>query len=416
MRLAVFTSKFPHRVSTFFARDIRGLLEAGVEVDVFPIYPVDATQWRYVPDILNERVLPRDRVHHITLRESFRLAGAGAPAGTARWLGDALRVGASAARYGPGPLAKSAYVVVAGRAWARRFPDSYDHILAYWGNYAATGAYVFQRLTNPAVPFSIMLHAGTDLYRTPVYLRQKLLYADNVIVPCEFNRRYIRERHADVAEVIDRKVHVHHLGLDCAEYAYAPGGRAPRTVLAAGGFDKVKGFDYLLRAAAELRRRGVAVNVELVGDGSQGEALRALARSLGIADHVTFLGWLVPSDVRAAMLRAAVLVHPSTGLGDAVPTVIKEAMAVGTPVIASDVAGIPELLDQGRCGVLVPPRDVGALAGAVERLLADESRRRQLAAAGREYAERTFDLWRNGRRLADLLRSTTRAAVAARAA
>ena len=69
------------------------------------------------------------------------------------------------------------------------------------------------------------------------------------------------------------------------------------------------------------------------------------------------------------MRRATLLVHPSIGLGDAVPTVIKEAMALGTPVVASAVAGIPELLDEGRCGVLTPPRDPVALSEAMERLL-----------------------------------------------
>jgi len=98
VRLAVFTSKFPHRVSTFFARDMRALVEAGVEVDIFPIYPLDPTQWRYVPDLLGERVLPRGRVHHMGIGRSIRLAGLGPPGGVGPWLADALRVGTSAVR------------------------------------------------------------------------------------------------------------------------------------------------------------------------------------------------------------------------------------------------------------------------------------------------------------------------------
>ena len=87
---------------------------------------------------------------------------------------------------------------------------------------------------------------------------------------------------------------------------------------------------------------------------------------------------------------------------------LKEAMAVGTPVVAADLAGIPEILDQGRSGVLVPPREVPALAEAIERLLADEALRRRYAEAARRHVEHHFDLWRNGRRLADCLRATPR--------
>src|SRR5207249_8699492 len=90
------------------------------------------------------------------------------------------------------------------------------------------------------------------------------------------------------------------------------------------------------------------------------------------------------------------------------PNVLREAMAVGTPVVASRVAGIPEALDDGRCGVLVPPADVAALTDAIAGMLADEDRRRQFAARGRRRTEELFDAWRNGSRLADHLRAMRR--------
>jgi glycosyltransferase involved in cell wall biosynthesis len=110
------------------------------------------------------------------------------------------------------------------------------------------------------------------------------------------------------------------------------------------------------------------------------------------------------------MRTATILVHPSADIGDAVPTVIKEAAALGLPVIGTSVAGIPELLDQGKCGVLVPPRDVKALSDAMERLLKDEALRHRYAADARAYAEEKFDLWVNGRSLAQQLVSTVRGA------
>jgi len=100
-------------------------------------------------------------------------------------------------------------------------------------------------------------------------------------------------------------------------------------------------------------------------------------------------------------------VHPPIS-PDAMPTVIKEAMAVGTPVIASDLAGIPEMLDDGRCGVLVPPGDGAALAEAIAALLGDAERRRRLADAGRRHMERHFDQRTNGAELARRLTATVR--------
>lgn len=407
MNVAVFTNKYPARVATFFERDLRALIDAGIQVDVFAIYPLDPTQWRYSLDLLGPEQLPRDRIHHLRLREAWRQAGPIVRARRRECLHDAGRVLAAAARYGPAPLAKTAYVLPKAWAWAAQFPDRYDHVLAYWGNYAATCAYMFHRLLPRPVPFSIWLHAGADLYRTPAFLRQKLAYADTILTCCEFNRSYLRRAYPDQAEGIDRKLHVCYHGLDVAQFVYRPDHRPAARVIAVGRLARHKGFDHLLWAAFMLRARGIEIEVELVGDGPERRALRTLARDLGIADQVRFRGWLLFAEARQAMSEATILVHPSSGLGDGLPNVVREAMAVGTPVIASDVAGIPEALDQG-CGVLVPPGDPAALADALDRLLHDPSARRAIAERARRRVEERYDLWRNGAHLAELLRSTRR--------
>lgn len=407
MRLAVFTSQFPSRVNTFFARDMRALIEAGFDVDIFPIYPLDATFWRYVPDCLGVDILPRSKVHPIAFSQALGLAVQMPYGKYGSMVRDAAAICASALRFGIEPLAKSSYTFGKAVAWARQFPRQFDHVLAYWGNYAATCAYLFNRLLDQPLPFSMFLHAGTDLYRNQVFLREKLLYADNIIIVCEFNRNFISELYPDIFDSIAGKIHLYHLGLDLSEFAYEPGDRAVRRVLGVGGLNKRKGFDYLLRAAYELKTCGFNVEVELVGDGPERTVLETLGKELGITDRVRFSGWLSPDQVRSVMRQAAVLVHPSSGLGDAVPTVIKEAMALGTPVIASNVAGIPELLDDGRCGILVPPQNVDALSDAIKALLVAPATRRAYAETARKYAEEKFDLWRNGRRLATVIRSTT---------
>ncbi len=122
MRLAVFTSKYPARVATFFERDMRGLIDAGVEIDVFPIYPLDADMWQYSLDLLDESVLPRERVHHLTLPQALRTARPWPPQRAATALRDAAAVTASALRFGPAAVAKSAYVMPKAWAWAAPTP------------------------------------------------------------------------------------------------------------------------------------------------------------------------------------------------------------------------------------------------------------------------------------------------------
>jgi glycosyltransferase involved in cell wall biosynthesis len=408
MRLAVFTSEFPSRVATFFARDMRALLAAGVEVDIFPIYPESPALWRFVPDILNDQILPRNRVHHLRLSSSLaRLR----PTGSLRFrqfICDSAQVATATLGCGPVATAKNLYCLPKAWAWAREFGGQFDHVLAYWGNYAATCAHVFNRCLAESVPYSFFLHAGTDLYRQRPFMRQKLLAASRVIVVCEFNRRFLEQHYPDIYPQIAGKIRLHHLGVDLQELGFHPGPREPQRILAVGRLAALKGFDILIRAVYHIRQH-TPVTLELIGDGEDAGRLRRMTRELGIEDAVVFRGWLPFDEVRKAMQTATLLAHPSAGIGDAVPTVIKEALALGLPVVASSVAGIPELLDDGRCGVLVPPQNPEILAREIEPLLKSPELRERYAVAGRAQAERIMDMWRNGRELAALLQSAGKA-------
>jgi glycosyltransferase involved in cell wall biosynthesis len=408
LRLALFTNKFPIKGDTFFARDVRSLVEAGVSVDIFPMHRIDPRLWPWIPDILDERSFPREHVHGLNPADPLRELSLSSLRLVPRFLGEAASISASALRFGPARLVRSLYTLPLAWAWSRRYGMAYDHIMSYWGNYAATCAYLAHRLGGRDIPYSILLHAGTDLYRNQVYMEEKLLYADNIFVACEFNREFIHRRFPRIYPLIEHKIRLHHLGLDFSEHPFTLAGRKEETVLCVGRFDKLKGFDYVLLAAEKLRRRGIDLEIEMVGDGDEAAALKALAVKCGMGERVRFPGWLPFSGVQSAMRNATMLVHPSPDIGDAVPTVIKEAAALGLPVIATRVAGIPELLDQGRCGILVPPRDVTALADAMETYLKNKALRTDYAVAARAYAEERFDLWVNGRALARELSSTVR--------
>jgi len=405
MRLAVFTNQFPGQVNTYFSRDMRALLENDIEMEIYPVRPCDATLWSRVPNILNKEIFPRSKVHNINPMQAFPFVLKRSFVQIRELTRDLGAICISASKFGIWQLMKSLYAIFKAWGLTHQNETDIDHVLAYWGNYSATYAYVFHRLIDRDIPFSMFLHAGIDLYRDQVFLKEKLLYADNIFVVCEFNRQYIKELYPEIYSSIETKIHLYHLGLNLDDYIYKRNGRIPGRIIAVGRLDKKKGFDYLMRALHALLLRGQEVELELVGDGEEKKSLMKLAGQLGIQDQVLFRGWLSFDEVKSSMAQAAILVHPSPGLGDAVPTVIKEAMAMGTPVIASSVAGIPELLDYGRCGILFPPRDTKALSDALFSLLNDNDMRYQYAQKGRIYAEEKFDLWHNGYILTKQLRA-----------
>jgi glycosyltransferase involved in cell wall biosynthesis len=404
MRLAVFTSKYPARIATFFERDMRALLETGIEIDVFAISPLEASAWQHALELLSPAQLPRERVHHLTIGSALRRAVPVLQRRSRTAIADAWATLRSAVRHGPMRFAKTAYALPKAWAWAAQAANSgvrYDHVLGYWGNYAGTCAYAFHRLAAPRAPFSLWLHAGTDLYRAPVFMEEKLRYADNVITCCEFNQEYILKQFAGIPR-LGKKLHVSHHGLNLAEFPHRLEGRDSNRLLGVGALSKRKGFDYLIRAAHLLIARGTDVTVEIIGDGDERAELERLAADLGIAQRVEFRGWQPFTGVREAMQRATILVHPSDGLGDGLPNVLREAMALGAPVVASQVAGIPDALRDG-CGVLVPPKDAGALAAALDQLLMNPDQRRAIAQRARRRVDQHYDMWKNGARLAAIL-------------
>jgi glycosyltransferase involved in cell wall biosynthesis len=133
--------------------------------------------------------------------------------------------------------------------------------------------------------------------------------------------------------------------------------------------------------------------------------VRARIAALGLEEHVTLPGAMGPAELLAEYRRADVLCMPCRLLPDdrdGIPNVLVEAMAAGTPVVASGVSGIPELITDGRDGLLVEPEDPEALADALERLHRDPQLAARLGAAGQETVAARFDGERLARRLAAL--------------
>jgi glycosyltransferase involved in cell wall biosynthesis len=188
-------------------------------------------------------------------------------------------------------------------------------------------------------------------------------------------------------------------GVDITRFAPDAGTRAAvrsalglgdaAVVLTAGRLVSKKGFEYLIDAAALLARTRPALELIIAGDGDLGPALAARARALGLT-HVRFAGNQPQSEIARLLAAADVVAVPSirddAGNVDGLPNFALEALASGTPVVATTAGGLPQAISDGVTGRLVPERDATALAAAVEQILASPDRGRALGAAGRAHA------------------------------
>ena len=151
-----------------------------------------------------------------------------------------------------------------------------------------------------------------------------------------------------------------------------------------GRLTPVKGQEVLIRAASELIRRGEKIFLVLLGDGELRRDLEELSLRLDIAEFVRFLGW--QPDVARVMAAFDIFCLPSRNEG--MGKVLVEAMAMGKPIIASSVGGIPDIVRSGENGILVPVGDAAAWAEAIIRLCRDSEKRRRMGDAGMQMAPR----------------------------
>jgi colanic acid/amylovoran biosynthesis glycosyltransferase len=184
-------------------------------------------------------------------------------------------------------------------------------------------------------------------------------------------------------------------------------------LLFVGRFVEKKGAAHLLEAMRALESEGGAIDLILIGDGPMAEVLKLQSSGL---KHARFLGWLPNPEVRRLMRSALALCVPSvaapTGDAEGLPNVVLEAMACAVPVIGSQAGGIPEAVEHGRTGFLVPPADPRAIADAVGRLLGDSALRRRMGDAARAAATARFSAIAQSRLLEDALLAVSNRGVA----
>jgi colanic acid/amylovoran biosynthesis glycosyltransferase len=399
VKIGYITSRFPKLTETFVLYEIVAMDRAGIPTALFPLL---ATRQKVVhPEV--ELIRDRIRSHPFL----------SIPIVAACW---------HYARHRPRALWGSLVEVLRGTWGSVNFfagaigifpkavriayemeAQGVTHVHAHFANHPTVAALIVHRLTG--IPFSFTAH-GHDIHVERRMLREKIDAAAFAVMISEYNRRLVLE---ECPGTDPGKLHLLHCGADTS--LFTPGARSATpgalTIVCVGSFIEVKGHRHLVEACRLLRERGTDVRCHLVGDGPGRPDLEAQVSAAGLTRDVVMHGPLPRPAVARLMAEADVVVQPSVptrrGSREGIPVSLMEGMACGLPAVASRISGIPELVDEGENGYLVPPGDPEALAGALGRLAANPELRGRMGRAAREKVLDAYDLTRNAARLVVLM-------------
>jgi glycosyltransferase involved in cell wall biosynthesis len=407
LHLAYITTGYPYVSHTFIQNEVLALRALGVEIDTFAVRresisecrtPADREAWETTYALRPPNVKHYLRAHFsglLTRRRRY-----------IRTLGRALRMGLGS----PLDLARHlAYFLQGVVLWDRCRAAGIDHVHAHFANVSSDVALLAATLGGDELSWSYTMHGPTEFYDVRHHrLAEKAADARFVICVSEFARSQLMGM---VGPERWDTFHVVHCGVDVERFAPAERAEERREIRIAcvGRLVPEKGQRLLIEAVAGMRGAGLDVRLALVGDGPQREPLEALARELAVAGDVHFLGAVPHPEVEAVLQRSDIFCLPSFAEG--VPIVLMEAMAMELPVVACEVMGIPELIEDGVSGRLVRPGSTADLIDTLSGLAQDPGQRRALGRAARGRVAAEFELHASARRLrgiyARLLRAAT---------
>ena len=272
-----------------------------------------------------------------------------------------------------------------------------SHLHAHFGTVASTVARIAARLAG--ITWSMTLHAKDIFmdYAENRNLALKIADAPAVVTVSDFNCDYLARR-------FGRNVTRIYNGMDLAGFEWKCPAPDATEIVAVGRLVEKKGFHILIDALRILNSEGRAVSCRIIGGGDMQAELAAQIEAASL-DGVTLAGPMPQSDVMAAMQGAALMACPCVvgddGNRDGMPTVLLEAMALGCPVVATPVTGIPELVD-GTTGLLAREGDAASLARAMGQLLDDPELRERQSRAARARIEADYDVTRSAAALREI--------------
>ena len=402
-RVAYLITHYPSPSHTFIYGEIRALEQRGVSVSPISVNQVG------VGEILSELddaeakrtfyVKAQNRVSVMRRVASFAVRRP-----SALWSG--LRLAASTSSWDLRALLWHVFYLVEAIVVLHRCEMvGATHIHSHFGGAPSTVAMYASVLSirngRRMVPWSVTIHGFHEFTQERAsLLKAKTKDAAFVVAISDFTRSQLMRIVEDPA--LWPKIHVVRCGIDLDQFAFAPHPIAdPVRIVSIARVVAEKGFGVLFDAFAELVASGVHAELVLIGDGPARAELEQRIANLQLRDRVQWLGWQPPTEVRRLLGTADVFCLPSFGEG--LPIVIMEAMAVGVPVVGTYLGGIPELVESGVTGLLVPAGSAEALTKALQSMSTPSAERDAMVKAARHRVEEFHEMHRSAEQLHSLL-------------
>jgi colanic acid/amylovoran biosynthesis glycosyltransferase len=414
VNIAYLVGSFPVPSQTFVANQILGVAARGHEVHVFTAdFPSE--RWTKALDVrqLDSRTFSICPPRRLAVR-ALQVLGL-----VVRWGWRAPLVVLRALNvFQHGRWAASLWLLHAALTLVRLGTRKFDIIHAQFGTY---GLLALKLVEVGAIEGAVVTSfRGYDATKDLAANRgkyHKLFSAGRLFLPVSNSL----ERRLIDAGCDASAIHVLHSGIDCATFRYRDpvySDGEPLRLVTIGRLVDKKGVRYGVEAVAHVLASGRALSYSVVGDGPLADELRSRIEALGIAGHVRLMGWKSHRQILEIIAASHVLLAPSITADDGdeegIPNVIKEAMAIGLPVVSTWHAGIPELVTDGESGFLVPERDVSALADKIIALHDHPEMWTELARAGRRKIEAEFEIEKLTEDLIGLYQLVSRGSATAR--
>lgn len=264
------------------------------------------------------------------------------------------------------------------------------HIHAHFAHSPTSVARNTSRLSG--LPFSFTAHAKDIYTQAPEKITAKISEAKFAVTCTGYNCKYLEEI-APKGKPIHKVYHGIDLSLFTSDKDSSSS--APYEIFTVARFTTKKGLPTVFKALKVLADKGIDFSYKIVGDGDDRESTLALIENLGLSSRCTWLGTKPHEEVlelyRSADLFVLGCEIAPNGDRDGIPNVLAESMAMGVPVVATTISGIPELIDNGKTGLLVEPGDYSAMADAMEKILTDQTLRHTMIPAAKKRVHDIFD-------------------------